>query len=254
MIDFKETIATMGKEMVALSLTTKLTKEHVKIPKWYMLKHQYEIADSVLFKKAVTVLNAILTQDRVIFILTEEGLRKLLASDANLDSAQGANSSSHKAVIKLICNSGLVKCIIPRNGRQPNVFEVVDPDILKLLIVNRDQQLKEAQEFIGNRKTLDNSLDKTLDNSLVVGVREEEGVRLQAPTSPGEEVAAAPAALSGRRANKNLDGNQLSPSNVNIPSTVPDPQADKELARLRAASEHSRMVALNPDKYPSEEF
>lgn len=138
---------------VILKSTKLIQKEDIENdPAWDMVAQEYEEAkDSEWLTKAtVSIINSIIFQRRVVFLMNRDNLRNLLKNDKNWDAGIGLKAENYSSIIRRICK-GLVEKVgevkINAAGRYVMIFKVVHPDLLKFLQVDVIEQLKEAQNF-----------------------------------------------------------------------------------------------------------
>lgn len=138
---------------VILKATKQITKSDIENdPAWAMVAEEYlGCKDSEWLTKAtVSILNSIIYQRRVVFILNRSCLRDLLKKDINWEPSLGLKNDRYSSIIRRICK-GLVEKVgevkVNNAGRYAMIFKVVHPEVLKYLQVDTNEQLKEAQNF-----------------------------------------------------------------------------------------------------------
>jgi hypothetical protein len=144
-----------------LKRTKLITKEDREgDPAWAELGQDYEDAkqekSAWAVKAMLTVINSIIFQRRLVFIMTRESLRKLLKSDANWNKNIGLKQGNYKHILKIIYS--MVGELVEygkskQTGRRVAIIKVTSKDILKYLNVNYEEQLEEARELLRGEST-----------------------------------------------------------------------------------------------------
>ena len=89
--------------------------------------------DSWLIKASLTLTNAILTQNRAVFILTRDSLFNLLSIDTNHKNKVSLRNSEYSRFINHITKYLIKVNKFKRYNRQVMVCEVILPEVLKLI-------------------------------------------------------------------------------------------------------------------------
>lgn len=99
-------------------------------------------------KIMLTLVNAMITQNRGAFILTKESLLRLIEKDTNHLNKVTLRHSDYKGLINHISNSLITISKHKRFNRDIMVCTVINKDILKLIKANLYDQYKEVKMFI----------------------------------------------------------------------------------------------------------
>src|SRR5574343_1572376 len=148
----------IAETLVVLKKTRKIEAQDLSLLEWQMLKNEYdENAKSEWVDKAlVSMLNSIVFQRRVVFILTKRAFRELCQSDMNWTKKIGLKDESWKTFIHEATGRQLIKKVYgTSNGRL--VYELINKEILDLLMIDRAKQYQEAIDFAN--ATSDNDCD-----------------------------------------------------------------------------------------------
>jgi len=136
-------------------------------PAWAELGQDYDDAkkekSSWIIKATLTIINSIILQRRVVFIITRESLRRLLKTDQNWDKNLGLRQGNYRLILKVIYNTiGELVELVENNktGRKVAIIKVTSKDLLKYLQANYEEQLEEAREVI-RHESLKDRLKKT---------------------------------------------------------------------------------------------
>lgn len=138
-------------------------------PAWNELGRDYAEAKEEnspwAIKAILTIVNSIIFQRRLVFIITRKSLRKLLRSDKNWGSNLGLKQGNYKYILKLIYShvGELVEYgHSKQTGRNIAIIRVTSKDILKYLNVNYEEQLEEARGLLRVKrvKNIKNTADK----------------------------------------------------------------------------------------------
>jgi hypothetical protein len=115
-----------------------------------MLEYEYKDCHNSdwLTKTMLTILNAAITQNRGVFILTRDSITSLLDKDTNHYAKVSLKYNSYKNLIKYLTNSLLEITKYKRFNRGVMVCEIVNPDVLKLIKADIDNQRSEVKLFV----------------------------------------------------------------------------------------------------------
>lgn len=115
--------------------------------------------DSWLVKASLTLTNAILTQNRAVFILTRDSLFNLLSIDTNHKNKVTLKNSEYSRFINHITKYLIKVNKFKRYNRQVMVCEVILPEVFKLIKTDINKQRRETIMFVtGEILNLDNTL------------------------------------------------------------------------------------------------
>lgn len=162
--------------LVMLKYTKKILDDDLKIPQWKDLKEDYDDTEDSIDRVVLSIKNSIMSQKRVYFCITREGIGELVRGDKNWQHA-GFDNNKYKSVLKLINEVGLAKAIVKGHGRKPYVFQVIDKELITYFGVNLRKQRMQALRFVG---------DKTADYKTDTVASSKEGVTSQVVTSQEE--------------------------------------------------------------------
>lgn len=152
------------KGFICLKYTCQINEDMLRKPIYKWLKNNYKGVKSSVGRAMCSILNSILFQDRIIFVMTRKEAQSMVCSDKNHKNHKKHKSSfSNKlwpVIIAKMCDANIIKFIYHGKGKIPNAFEVVHPDLLKTIQgKNRDEQLIETVEFLDKRNNKDNEND-----------------------------------------------------------------------------------------------
>ncbi|MGE0764416.1 MAG: hypothetical protein AB7N80_14160 [Bdellovibrionales bacterium] len=148
----------LEREVTRLQGNTPLLIHTTEIPKdlqgrrWEVLREEYEAAVSSEAKILTSILNAIVTQERVFYCITRNTVRDLVANDPNWkDRKPGFRQERWKSILRLLISSGLGTPTYPGTGRRPTVYRLGD-DWVNLLGFSdsKTDQETEVLDFVGN--------------------------------------------------------------------------------------------------------
>lgn len=174
MIDLQATINRLKVQNVTLRFARFIDEDTAQIPKWRFLKAQYDRAEDTAARVIVSIWNAILNQERIVFCITRDWTRELIQRDENLPKPRGFDNNKWDFILLLGIEAGLFKVVEEGDRRRPTIYELTDLDTLKYLgdAVNREAQLKDAYdfvEFIDSKKSqrrADNNADEGLQTTV----------------------------------------------------------------------------------------
>jgi hypothetical protein len=163
---FNESVASAEQDLVVLCKTKKITRSLVKqAPIWGELKKLYKVAKGAAEKAVVTILNAIVTHKRSVFVLSRKTLSRLIQQDPNWNPPAGISNNDYRYVLKLLVSRF---CVEERRGagQRPSVYRVKDLDFLQSLgDVNYTEQLTKTLEFVGKKDGKSDSNQYTEDRA-----------------------------------------------------------------------------------------
>ena len=153
----KGKVAECSKEhYCTLEHITEIKQWHIDSnPKWRELKKQYELIEEVgSFDWTAYLItsfsNAILTQDRIFFVLGRDSFLAKARKDPNWQESKGYANKKWK-IIKdyLTGEKGGHEYIRVYKGGDNNtiIYQLVDEDLLKMLKVDPEKQLQECLEY-----------------------------------------------------------------------------------------------------------
>ena len=151
-INNKETKAMISESLMALSRTHTITEEDAGLPEWDMLKAEYAnpLAETAIEKACVSIINACLTQRRVVFAMSRTTARELIRSDKNWPKSVGLKNDKWSSLLKEMYDKKLIVREQEADGRRPGMFKLIHPAILKFLSVNEAEQRQQVIDFINN--------------------------------------------------------------------------------------------------------
>ncbi len=105
---------------------------------------------NVVSKSIVSVLNAIIFQQRLVFGMTRDLLRELLSNDENWQKRIGLKHENYKKIIGRLVKSGLIEEVKYDKDEEKKVklYRVIHPEILKALTGDFESQLSESLKFV----------------------------------------------------------------------------------------------------------
>jgi hypothetical protein len=154
----------LPKKLIILEKTRKIP-DNEDLEEWVSLKEDYKkLSQSSWEDRAmVSMVNAILLQRRVVFILTRKNFRELLRNDRNWKKKIGIRNDNWRKLILTATNCNIIKCIHKPTNNSCGVYEVIHKDILKYLNVDVKQQRAECIDYVNqNHEDIEN-IDKNED-------------------------------------------------------------------------------------------
>jgi hypothetical protein len=146
--------AAVNTNYVFLRVTREITQFDIdNDPAWNMVYKEYDQnKDGTWLSKAcASVINSIICQRRLVFIMNRNHIRNMLQNDKNWKPEIGLKNENYSALIKMMC-SGLVEkkeeVLIKKTGRYVVLYKVVHPEVLKFLKCDEDEQTDEARNSL----------------------------------------------------------------------------------------------------------
>lgn len=137
-----------------LRFTREITEKELESEDAWVYVHQGYVEcqkEEWATKATISILNSIFFHRRKYFILSRESLRKLLSEDVNWKPALGLKNENYAYLLSRL-HCGLIEKVedrkVPSTGRNLSIYEVVDPEILRLLNNNEDTQLEQTRKYI----------------------------------------------------------------------------------------------------------
>jgi hypothetical protein len=143
-------------QVVLLKETTLLTSTHNAL--LASLRDDYLNLDdkSNVYEKAfLTLLNAILTQERVYFALSRRSMQELMRNDLNFKNPEAFSNNSWAAILAKFYNQfKVIRLIKQGTTRTASAFEVIHPEILTHLShIDKKSQKEKTMAFCTNVPT-----------------------------------------------------------------------------------------------------
>lgn len=114
------------------------------------LKRTYYNANCDLSKITVTIINSILTHQRIHFILTRDAIRRLISTDCNHKVKPKFSNKDYRTLLLVLLKAG-VTCRVPNDRRKAAIFTTENPELLHLLPKEASpQQLEEVTAFVNS--------------------------------------------------------------------------------------------------------
>lgn len=120
---------------------------------WIELKQKYEsvdLADPIL-RASLSLMNSILTQERVYFAMNRRGLKELIEKDLNIDERYrlGFKDQYYSAIIHSLIDWGIIIRLKTASRGKAGIFQVVHEGLLNYLMKRVDSKLQftQAMEF-----------------------------------------------------------------------------------------------------------
>lgn len=133
--------------LVTLTNLSDLTKS-TKVTRYIANGYKVSRNQPLLTKMTVTIINAILTQNRKVFIFNKSILTELIKNDPNHYNQLGFSSDNYRRLLAHL-NSFLCDLKkVTRKGHYVTIGTVTHKSVLKLLTSDLDVQTKEVLEFI----------------------------------------------------------------------------------------------------------
>lgn len=131
--------------LVMLQATTEIAEGHP-------LKGVYSLEENRLdavTKAQISILNATVNQQRIVFCLTKQKVNTLAANDSNW-SKPGFDNNNYKALIKKLTESDCV-LLWKGQGPAPSIYQLINSGVLELINADTEAQKQECVDFV-NRK------------------------------------------------------------------------------------------------------
>lgn len=168
-IDYEDLEQKAIRDLVVLHKTKLITHDDLKDPFWAARSEDYKNLTSDTSKRINSILNSIVNQRRISFVLTRDKVRKLLKEDQNWDKSPGLANNGYKVLLKFL-TLNLVRpiCKGTSGSRYLLGYEVIDPEIRPYLIslgADEEKQLIETRAFINEKYTIeDTETDPVISN------------------------------------------------------------------------------------------
>lgn len=147
-------------DLIVLKHTTLITPDHTRMPEWDQLKQAYDDESIVSVEKlAISVVNAVLTQRRVVFCLTRRAGEDLVRGDKNWTTT-GFDNNKWAQMLKILHMTDVIKSVRKGSGRCPGIYEIICPELLSVLIADKTTQMAESIEFADKFKKTDHKTDQ----------------------------------------------------------------------------------------------
>lgn len=143
----------VSKTLPLLVITRKIVDEdRFAHEVWVWMKDQYSNINEAdaIGKLVCSVINAILTQERICFAISRRGLQELLKNDKNFNTVGlGFNNNIYPTIIAKLHEWGIVKTIHESTGYSATGYEVIEEGLLAHLgrKVDRNTQYVEVLKF-----------------------------------------------------------------------------------------------------------
>lgn len=166
MLNLVETLISTQKDLVVLQTTHKITKVDLKEEKYIWLKKQYDDiekapitrSERTLLRYSASFINSILTQNRIVFVVTRKQLARLIQQDDNHSS--GFDNNLYETFTTALLKWNYVRVIQEADRTKPFIYEVTNKDILGFLAdVDRDAQFEQTQRFTNQTSKADIKAD-----------------------------------------------------------------------------------------------
>ena len=153
-----------SKNHVVLRTTSEVNTDSVESFKQSLFKaYKDKDIETTSDKVMITLMNAILTQQRYVFCFTRDSMQDLLKQDKNWGKTKGFKDDTWRHIKYDLYSRNIIKEIHPGSSSFPGIYEVIDPMCLEFLNSifgsesqkTRDQNEQQALDFIG-KKTLGN--------------------------------------------------------------------------------------------------
>jgi len=151
------------------------------LAEWGYMFRQYNICKEkkleAVTKNVCSVLNSILYQRRVVFVLTRESVKNIVSSDKNWKTRVGFRNENYRKIIGLLCKNNIIEEIVfPENkSKKTMVFKVIEPFFLSLLQVDAEKQMSEVLFFIDRKSKENNKTEK--DHKTIEGLTMKERIK-----------------------------------------------------------------------------
>lgn len=156
-VDFDSLISDFNKAQVLLSHTTPLPSKRSRDPLINALVKANRIAKTDMAKICVGVINAFVTQERIVSCLSRKSIRAIAIS-----VGAGFRDDQYKKLVAVLIQSGTISLVEQASGFAPMIVELTSPDFVELIVSEcgaadfqkvRTFQIKEAREFVAKKKT-----------------------------------------------------------------------------------------------------
>jgi hypothetical protein len=149
-------------QLVTLSTTRAITPEDTRVhAKWQILEEWYKAVEQDpnhewVDKAVMSIINAIVYQERVYFCLERENVRELLSKDKNWVEPIGLSNGIYGTLIAELIDRNFIT--LHDDSKRPSIYKVCDKTLLEMVKVeSEDEQLAQVLEFVN--KNSKNSSD-----------------------------------------------------------------------------------------------
>jgi hypothetical protein len=179
MARYQKILESGSKKFVMLSETRLVTEKDCEKTEWEELRLDYLEITNPLYRAVISIKNAILHQQRLVFCMTRGNTRKLITEDQNWAKA-GLDNNSWNRLIKLMIQSKIVEVIQPGTERIPNIYKVIEKDLRNSIQADEQEQIKECQDFVNNgQKRSKKEINKSADQPLQTNKQTENMNRIE---------------------------------------------------------------------------
>lgn len=155
MFKIKKIIELDSKNLVSLQKTRIIDEDDIRLHKdWNWLANQYKDAmeseDSIV-QCAMSIINSILYQKRIVFCLTRNQMEDLVKNDKNFSKEIGWSNSYYPKIMHWFKRNEILVQIYYEgfNSRKPAMYEMVNKEFLTFFeAIKRDQQYAEGLDFV----------------------------------------------------------------------------------------------------------
>lgn len=140
-------------QLVTLSTTRSITEEDRRVhAKWQILDEWYKAVEQDpnqewVDKAVMSVINAIVYQERVYFCLERENVRELLSKDKNWIEPIGLSNSKYETLIAELVDRKFIE--LYDDSKRPSIYKVCEKSLLEMVkLESEDEQLAQVLEFV----------------------------------------------------------------------------------------------------------
>jgi hypothetical protein len=141
-------INSVGRELVVLRRTRSIDKQDLELPEWEQMQFEYDSCqgESWVNRAIVSLLNSLIFQRRVFFILSRGAFRRLLNEDKNWKKQIGLKNDNWTVFLRTAKDRGIIKERYV-SSTKAHVYELIHSEMLNIVKINVGQQFEEAVKF-----------------------------------------------------------------------------------------------------------
>jgi len=138
---------TSAEKLITLQKTKKITKDDP--PEWLHLKEAYDACNDSIERTVVSLLNSIMYQRRIYFVLTRDVTANLVREDKNHKMKTAFRNSLWPTIIAKCTNElNMLELVAKENNVA--AYKCIDETINNYIKIDEQKQLQETIEFIEN--------------------------------------------------------------------------------------------------------
>lgn len=158
-----QAVAALRNSTPILMHVSKLS-EDMKSPGWNYLLEEYQTAREPLARVLVTILNAIVTQQRVYFAITRDMVRQMVQADQNWSERPGFGNDQWRIILRLLADTQIANVVHKGKGARPSVYRLGER-WLYLIETSVNHQSQEAATISFVERSTEGLPDQFADDS-----------------------------------------------------------------------------------------